>query len=61
VEVKTILEEEIVQLVWVCSVKDIWNVDLDRRSNWRLSQSIEQMAEGIDYIGRRQMDRWVEL
>jgi len=37
VEVKMTLEEEMVKLVWVCSIKDIWNADLDRRSNWRLS------------------------
>ena len=36
-KVKTTLEEETVQLVWVCSVKDIRNTDLDRRSNWRSS------------------------
>jgi len=36
-EVKTTLEEEMVQLVQVCSVKDIRNTDLDRRSNWRSS------------------------
>jgi len=36
-EVKTTLEEEMMELVWVHSVKDIWNMDLDRRSNWRLS------------------------
>ena len=34
-EVKTTLEEEMVKLVWVHSVKDIRNTDLDRRSNWR--------------------------
>ena len=37
VEIKTTLEEEMVQLVRVRSVKDIRNVDLDRRSNWRSS------------------------
>jgi len=37
VEVKTTLEEEMVKLVWVHSIKDIRNADLDRRSNWRLS------------------------
>jgi len=36
-EVKTTLEEEIVKLVRVRSVKDIRNADLDRRSNWRSS------------------------
>jgi len=36
-EVKTTLEEETVKLVRVCSVKDIWNANLDRRSNWRSS------------------------
>ena len=36
-EVKTTLEEETVKLVRVRSVKDIQNMDLDRRSNWRLS------------------------
>jgi len=36
-EVETTLEEEMVKLVWVCSVKDIRNADLDRRSNWRSS------------------------
>jgi len=35
VEVKTTLEEEMVKLVRVRSVKDIRNADLDRRSNWR--------------------------
>jgi len=35
VEVKTTLEEEMVKLVWVRSVKDIRNADLDRRSSWR--------------------------
>ena len=34
-EVKMTLEEEIVKLVRVRSVKDIRNADLDRRSNWR--------------------------
>jgi len=34
-EEKTILEEEMVKLVRICSVKDIWNVDLNRRSSWR--------------------------
>ena len=37
VEVKTTLEEEMVKLVRVRSVKDIRNADLDRRSNWRSS------------------------
>jgi len=32
-EVKTTLEEEMVKLVQVCSIKDIRNTDLDRRSN----------------------------
>jgi len=36
-EVKMTLEEETVQLVWVRSVKDIRNMDLDRRGNWRSS------------------------
>jgi len=36
-EVKITLEEEMVKLAWVCSIKDIWNADLDRRSNWRSS------------------------
>jgi len=36
-EVKMTLEEEMVQLVRVCSVKDIRNTDLDKRSNWRSS------------------------
>ena len=36
-EVKTTLEEEIVQLVQVRSIKDIRNTDLDRRGNWRSS------------------------
>jgi len=36
-EVKTTLEEKIMKLVQVCSIKDIWNADLDRRSNWRSS------------------------
>jgi len=36
VEVKTTLEKEMANLVQVCSVKDIWNTDLDRRSNQRL-------------------------
>ena len=36
-EIKTTLEEETVQLVRVHPVKDIWNVDLYRRSNWRSS------------------------
>jgi len=35
VEVKSTLEEEMVKLVRVCSVKDIRNVDLDRGGNWR--------------------------
>jgi len=37
VEVKTTLEEETVKLVQVRSIKDIQNMDLDRRSNWRSS------------------------
>jgi len=36
-EVKTTLEEEMVQLVWVHSVKDIRDADLNRRGNWRSS------------------------
>ena len=32
-EVKMTLEEETVKLVWVRSVKDVRNTDLDRRSN----------------------------
>ena len=37
VEVKTTLEEETVKLVQVHPIKDIQNIDLDRRSNWRSS------------------------
>jgi len=36
-EIKTTLEEEMVKLVQVRSIKDMWNVDLDRRSNQRSS------------------------
>ena len=36
-EIKMTLEKEMVKLVQVRSVKDIQNVDLDRRSNWRSS------------------------
>ena len=36
-EIKTTLEEETVQLVRVRPIKDIQNVDLYRRSNWRSS------------------------
>jgi len=36
VEVKMILEEEMMKLMRVCSVKDIRNANLDRRGNWRL-------------------------
>jgi len=36
-EVKTTLEEETVKLAWVRPIKDVRNMDLDRRSNWRSS------------------------